>query len=281
MSYLEQLSGELATVGITGARRRRILAEVDDHLCTSGDVAAFGPPALVAQRFADELATVRSRRVAYGTFVALVPAGLAFAALFLLGGPGPDITSARTVPLGVAAAATMLLAPQVAFAAALLAVIRAWAFRGSAVAPSAELAVVRRRAQLAAVSAGLTLTAMLVYAYEYSAGLSRAWILTIALSSAVALVPVAVAVSAAVQVGRLRPAVSGDGGDLTLDLEPLIRRLPFVATPWRLCFAFAACVSLLALIGGGVDEGPRNAIGEFVAIVGCFAVLGRPLGLRR
>jgi hypothetical protein len=281
VSYLEQLSGELATVGITGARRRRILAEVDDHLRTSGDVGAFGPPALVAQRFADELATVRSRRVAYGTFVALVPAGLAFAALFLLGGPGPDITSARTVPIGVAAAATMLLAPQVAFAAALLAVIRAWALRGSAAAPSAELAVVRRRALLAGVSAGLTLTAMLVYAYEYSAGLSQAWILAIALSSAVALVPVALAVSAATQVGRLRPAVPGDGGDLTLDLAPLIGRLPFVATPWRLCFGFAACVSLLALIGGGVDEGPRNAIAEFVAIVGCFAVLGRPLGLRR
>jgi hypothetical protein len=43
---------------------------------------------------------------------------------------------------------------------------------------------------------------------------------------------------------------------------------------------FASGIALLALVGGGVDEGPRNAIGELVAICGGFAVFGHFLGLR-
>jgi hypothetical protein len=30
-----------------------------------------------------------------------------------------------------------------------------------------------------------------------------------------------------------------------------------------------------------VDEGPRNAVAEFLLVVACFAALGRRLGLRR
>lgn len=280
MSYLDELSRELAVVGVRGRRRQRILSEAEDHLLSSGDVAAFGEPALVAQRFADELATAGGRRVAYVTFVALVPAGLVFSALLLFGGPAPDITSARTLPLGVAAAATMLLAPQIAFAAALLAVARAWTLRGLAMAPAAELVILRRRSGVAVACAGLTLTALILYAYEYSAGLSGAWIVAIVCSSAAAVLPLAFAGHAVAEIGRLRPAVNGESGDLTLDLQPLVRRLPaWAGTPWRLCAAFAAAVALFALLGGGV-EGPRNALGELVAIVTCFAVLGRFLSLR-
>jgi hypothetical protein len=36
----------------------------------------------------------------------------------------------------------------------------------------------------------------------------------------------------------------------------------------------------VALIGGGPDEGPRNAVAEFIAVYGGFAALGRYLGLR-
>jgi hypothetical protein len=39
-------------------------------------------------------------------------------------------------------------------------------------------------------------------------------------------------------------------------------------------------VAVAALVGGGLDEGLRNAVAEFAAICAGFAVLGRFLGLR-
>ena len=282
MSYVDELSRELAAVGIRGARRRRILAEVDDHLRSSGDVESFGAPQLVAQRFADELATVSARRAAVVTFLGLVPAGLAYAALVLGWGTGPDITSARTLPVGLLAAIVMLLAPQVALAGGILAVLRAWSLRGRATAPAAELRIVRRRATLAVGCGVLTVGAVLAYAYEYSAGLAGSWLATAVATSVVAAVALVPAAATLAGSSSLRPAVAGEAGDLTDDLEPLLRHAPgVVATPWRICAVFVAFVALAALVGAGADEGPRNAIGETAAIVACFASFGRFLGLRR
>jgi hypothetical protein len=42
----------------------------------------------------------------------------------------------------------------------------------------------------------------------------------------------------------------------------------------------AGAIAAAALVGGGLDEGPRNAVAEFVAVCGGFAVFGRFLGLR-
>ena len=281
MTYLDGLSAALGAVGIRGARRRRILAEVDDHLRESGDEAAFGAPALVAQGFADELATVGSRRAAVAAFVGLAPAGIAHAALFLTNAPGPDITSARTLGAGVAAAAVMLLAAQVAFACAGLAVLRAWQLRGAAAAPAAEIRILRRRAGLALAAGAATLAAIPVYAYEYSAGLSSTWIAAAVASSAMAALPLAAAGHSVAATARLQPAVAGAAGDLTDDLEPLVRHPPRgLVTPWRLCLLFASAVALAALAGAGLDEGARNAIAEVAAICVAFAGLGRYLGLR-
>jgi hypothetical protein len=55
--YLEDLWAELEAVGIRGRLRRRILLETEDHLRSEPDVERFGSPAVVADRFADELAT--------------------------------------------------------------------------------------------------------------------------------------------------------------------------------------------------------------------------------
>ena len=85
MTYLDDLSGELGRVGIRGSLRARILAETADHLA-EGDVAQFGEPGLIAQRFADELATAQSRRAAFRSFAALGVAGTFFATGWLLVG---------------------------------------------------------------------------------------------------------------------------------------------------------------------------------------------------
>ena len=280
--YLDELSAELGSVGIRGAQRRRILAEVEDHLRESGEPGRFGDPAVIAARFADELATSGARRVAWGSVVVLAPAGIGYAILISLGAPWPDITAARSVAIGLVAAATMLLAPQVSFAAGLLAVAGAWRLRSQAAAPASAITLLRRRAGVALAAGATTLLAVMVTTYEYSAWIST-WRIALTFSIAGAcLVPIAAGAVVLRRTGALRPQTAGDAGDVFDDLAPVLDRLPLDLRrrPWRFCLLFAAGVAVLALLGGGVDEGPRNALAEFVAVCAGFAVLGRYLGLR-
>ena len=90
---------------------------------------------------------------------------------------------------------------------------------------------------------------------------------------------------AAVALGstaRLRAQAEGPAGDVFDDLGPLLDRVPLRlrGRPWRFCLLFAAAVAGAVFVGGGLEEGPRNAVAEFGAICACFAVLGRFLGLR-
>ena len=280
--YLEELSAQLGSVGIRGAQRRRILAEVEDHLRESGEPGRFGDPALIAARFADELATSGARRVAWGSVVALAPAGIGYAILVSLGAPWPDITDGRSVPLAVVAAATMLLAPQVSFASGLLAAAGAWRLRSQAAAPASAIALLRRRAGVALAAGATTLLAVMVTTYEFSTWIST-WRIALTFSiAAVSLVPIVAGAFALRRTGALRPQTAGDACDVFDDLAPVLDRLPFELRghPWSFCLLFAAAVAGTALIGGGPDEGPRNAVAEFVAVCGGFAVLGRYLGLR-
>ena len=282
MTYLEELSHALGAVGIRGARRRRILAETDDHLCESGDVAAFGEPRLVAQRFADELATSATPKVALEAFLALVPAALLYALVFGIGGRGPDITAAHVLPLGLGAALAMILAPQLALAAGVGALLRARRLRGVSPLPAAEVRILRRRAGVALGSGAFALAAMALYAYEYSAGLSSFWIATAVAGSAIAGVPLAAAGLALGRVAPLRPATAGVAGDLRDDLRPLLDRLPgdVPATPWGICLLLAGVAAFGAIAAAGLDEGLRNGVFEVVVICGGFAALGRFLGFR-
>ena len=281
--YLAELSTELGSVGIRGALRRRILAEAEDHLRESGEPGRFGDPALIAARFADELATSGARRVAWGSVAALAPAGIGYAILVSLGAPWPDITAGRSVPIAVAAAATMLLAPQVSFASGLLAVAGAWRLRSQVAAPASAITLLRRRAGVALAAGATTLLAVMVTTYEFSAWIST-WRIALTFSIAGAsLLPIAAGAFALRRTGYLRPQTAGDAGDVFDDLAPVLDRVPLElrGRPWRFCLLFAAGVAALALLGGGVlNEGPRNAVAEFAAVCAGFAALGRYLGLR-
>jgi hypothetical protein len=281
--YLEGLAAELAKVGISGTRRRRILAEVEDHLGESGDPRGFGEPAAIAAQFADELATAGARRLGFGVVAALAPAALAYAVLFSLTRPGPDVTAARWLPLGLAAAVAMVLAPQVALAAGLLSAAQAWRVREQANAPAAGIALLRRRVLVALGAGAVAIVAIAFYAYEYEAGLPG-WSTTFAFAAAaVAAVPVGGFAVALARTARLRPQTAGPAGDVFDDLAPLIDRVPvrLRGRPWRLCLLVAAAIAAAALVAGGPDEGPRNAFAEFVAVCAGFAAFGRYLGLRR
>jgi len=280
--YLNALSAELSAVGIRGSRRRRILAEAEDHLRESGDEARFGQPKVIAARFADELATNGARRTALFSLFALAPAGIGYALLFGLNRSGPDITSAKTPPLGVAAALVIALAPQISLAAGLLAIALAWRLRATPVAPAAAISLLHRRAAVALGAGAATLSGIAVYAVEYSRGLPDWWTTLAFAVIATAIVPVAVAAVALGSTARLRAQAEGPAGDVFDDLGPLLDRLPvrLRGRPWRFCLLVAAAVAVAAFVGGGLDEGPRNAVAEFGAICACFAVLGRFLGLR-
>jgi hypothetical protein len=284
VTYVQELGEELHAVGIRGRLRRRILLEVDDHLREdAAGVHRFGAPAELAAKFADELATSGARRGAVAAFLALAPIGVAYSALLLSMRPGPDITSAEMVPLGVVAALVLRLAPQVAFASGVLALLRAWQLRTSAVAPAATVRVLRRRAGVALAAGAATLAATAVYAVEYRAGLPGWWQYAALAMSAGGTVVLAGATSAIVATAGIRSQAAGTAGDVFDDMAPLVDRLPLRLRghPWRFCLLFAAGVAVLALLGGGLGEGPRNAVGEFAAICAGFAVLGRFLGLRR
>ena len=280
--YLRELRAELAEVGIRGSRRRRILAETADHLQETGDPNSFGEARLVAARFADELATNGARRTALFSFFALAPAALGYAFLLGLNRPGPDITSAKTLPLGITAALVIALAPQVSFAAGLLAIALVWRLRTGPVAPAAAISLLHRRVAVSLAAGAATLAGVAVYAIEYSRGLP-AWWTTLAFAvTATATVPVAVAAAALGRTARLRARAAGPAGDVFDDLEPILERVPLQlrGRPWLFCLLFAAAVAVAAFAGGGLDEGPRNAVAEFAAICCGFAVLGRFLGLR-
>jgi hypothetical protein len=281
--YLNELEAELGALGIRGSLRRRILAETADHLRDSQDAASFGEPRLIAGRFADELATNGARRVAFTSFLALAPAGLAYAVLLGLIRTWPDIASARLLPLAIATAVTIVLAPQVAFAAGVLTVARAWRLRSQTAAPASEIVVLRRRAAVALGSGAAAFAAIAVYAYEYTSGLPGWWSAAAFVVSGAALVPIGAAAVALARNAQLRPQATGPAGDVFDDLAPLVDRIPLRLRdrPWRFCVLVAAAVAAAAFLAGGPDEGPRNAVAEFVAVCAAFAALGRFLGLRR
>jgi hypothetical protein len=277
VTSLDELHLELGRVGIRGRQRARILAEAAGHL-EEGDPARFGSAELVAQRFADELATVQSRRVAFRGFGALAAAGLVFAAGWLLvpvAGGWPAIDSARVLPLAIAAGLGMVVCSQVSFAAGLLALLRAVRLRDTGAAPAAEVALLLRRTCTALVSGALAVLSLALFAVQSSGELASWYVLTVAPAAALATVPLVALAGSAARTARLRSSVPGRAGDVFDDL-PL--ELPH--RPWALCVVFAVGVAAAALVAGGVDEGPRNAVVEFVLVVGSFAALGRQLGLR-
>ena len=165
-AYLDELSRELGKVGIRGRLRRRVLAESEDHL--RSDVEAlerFGAPADLANQFAAELGARSSRRAAVSAFAALGVAGVVYALSFVgaafAGQPAPDTWSL----LAQLMLPVVIVAPQVAFVAGSLGLMRTLR-RRERVLPSAELAVINRRTGVALVSGFVTVAALAILASE-------------------------------------------------------------------------------------------------------------------
>src|SRR5919202_1118435 len=84
MTYLDDLSRELARRGVRGRLRARILAEAEDHLRSDPEARdRFGEPDEIANAFAAELGTHASSRAAVRAFVALAVAGAVYGVAFV------------------------------------------------------------------------------------------------------------------------------------------------------------------------------------------------------
>ena len=278
MSWLERLERELTARGVPRGARRRIVLELEDHLrCDPAATTRLGDPTTLAQAFADDLAAATSRKAAIGSFALLVLVGAAFSASFLAAATfvGPDIASAETLPLGLAAALGMVIAPQVAFAAGMLALLAWIRTRGEEVLPAHEAALLCRRAAVGLLAGAAALTSLGLYAFEYRAELPTWWTSTTLLVSVGLLAPVLVAAAGVRRGMKIRSAGDGEAGDVFDDLH-----IPGHRRPWLLFAVVATAAAVAVGVAGGADDGLRNAVLEIAAVTGGFTLLGRPLGLR-
>jgi len=282
VSYVDHLSRELRAHGIPGRTRRRILAEVDDHLRSDGDAEArFGSPGEVANAFAAELGAQAVRRGAVGAFAALGLAGAVYALCFVSLPFASSSLETLDPPLAALAFATMIVAPQVSFVAGSLALVRAFRRRRENVLATAELRVISRRTSVALVFGLLTMGALALFGYELRGVLAGWWLSLTYASTAVASVVLVLAALPALSAARVRPQVAGHGGDVFDD----VGFARFRGNPWRFAQLIATTVGLAVWLTGVVQGDPLDGfvrgVFEALACLGGFAVFGRYLGLRR
>lgn len=280
--YVSELGRQLNAVGISGRLRRRILDEIGDHLACEPE-AELGDPAQLARQFADEVGTARALKAAITGFAALVVAGALFAVALALSGSGAFGAPPANAPLiGRVATAVALLAPQVAFVAGVLAVLRWVRRRSSQVLPAAEATVVVRRAGVAVLAGIASMVSLGTIAIVYRHHVSSSWMTFTVVAAAVATVGLMAALWPVAAAARLRPVAGGRAGDVFDDLGGLVpARLR--GHPWRLAVivavAVAALITLVAVPASDEFDGAVRGIADALVCLIGFATLGRYLGL--
>jgi hypothetical protein len=271
VSWLADLERELRSARVPARRRRRIMAELSDHLaCDPSAEERLGESQALARQFADEVGTSLARQAAFATFLALVPLGVLFVALFAL-------TAVYTTNVEPGVTLALVVGVQFAFVGGMLTLLRAWRLRQAAVIPAAEARVLLRRAALGLAGGAVTVGALLFVAPGRWLGVE--WSLP-ALAWATVGVGAASIVFGSVALARamrLLPVNDGEPRDLSFDLG-------VAAGPWRLALTIAGVIVLCIAAAGVVQADPIDglvrAIGDGVLCLAGFAVLGRPLGLR-
>jgi len=281
MSFCEWLARELGRVGIAGSTRRRIVAEIEDHLACDPE-AQLGEPAALARQFADELGTVRARRAGFAAFAALAIAGLLYGAAFLVGVQGFARHRSSLPALALIGGVLAIVGAQVAFVAGALAGLRAFRRRRSLVVPRAEAVILGRRATVGLVSGLAAMAGLGLLAYRNGMPTSENTFVVVAASAgAVALL---IAVPIMVSALRLRPVGDGEPGDVFDDLGALVPPA-LRGRPWRFALAVAVVLAVVIAVAGIVQQDPYDGaargIADALACLGGFALLGRYLGLRR
>jgi hypothetical protein len=282
MTYLEMLSRELSAVGIGGRRRKRILAELADHL-TCDSAAELGEPVQLARQFADELGTNLSRRAAFVVFAALALVGVLFGVAFLTHPGLLSSASDTSRPLSDLAAALIVIGPQVAFVAGLLGAVRAARRRRTTVLARAEAGIIVRRAAIGLLGGLGSMIGFALTAFILRDRAPAWWVVATLGMCGAGVVALLAAAPSVVRAARLRPVTGGPGGDLFDDLGPVIpSRLR--GKPWSLALLVAGALAVVIAFAGALQSDPFDGLlrgfADGAACLIGYAALGRYLGLR-
>jgi hypothetical protein len=273
--YLAELGGALR---VGGSARRRFLRECRDHLADAAAergeaeaVRAFGPPAEIAAAFDTEVAARRGVRATFATVAGVLAMGGSTLALIHSSQVGATAPTVWVVVFFVAA--------QVSAVAAALGFLQALALRRSALS-AADAALLARRNGCALLAAGLTMFAAGAALPGHG---SPALLLAGPVLVCVALVAVLRARSLARRLdgsreSAVRPPLE-DLRALTGLPVPLLSAGPLLLL--TACFAAAAAFARDLAEHATVSGAVVTACIEALAVVACFLLFGRPLGLWR
>jgi hypothetical protein len=299
-AFVGDVRARLASLGVRGKALERVLAEVRDHLDdarSAGDsdpAASFGDPKEFARLVASQIATASTRRAALGTFGVLSVVGIAYTSIFALvpaAGGWVDIFGGHVQALGPVLGIASVVFPQIAFVSGFLALLQALRIRRSDVVGRDELALLRRRSNVALAAGAGALASLAGFALDFEGTMAGWWTWATLATTAVLLMPLATASYRVSDSACPAAAPGGPAGSVFDDLaivfasEPVARlRLP--EHPWLFATICAVGVGGAAFLAGWYAEGdPGSGLVrggfEAIALVVCFAGLGRLLGLRR
>ena len=279
MRLIDHTIAELAAaLKIRGRARRRILGECRDHLLDAAAehgeaeaVRAFGAPATVAAAFDTEYATRRTLRATILTAAGVLLTGGSTLALINSADAGLTGPNAWTVVFFVAA--------QLSATAVVLAVLQALAQR-HATATAGDLALLSRRNVTALIAAGVTM-------FAAGAAVPGQGSAVVLLAGPAVSFAAFVGVLAARRFTRRLPGARDTATHPPLaDLQTLIPvRIPQLGTAPLLvavsCLAAAAAFARDTAEHATAGGAAVTASVEAAAVIACFLVLGRALGLWR
>jgi hypothetical protein len=278
MSPIEAYMAELeAALRARGGARRRFLLECREHLADAAAergegeaVRAFGPASEIATAFDVEVAARRGVRATFATVAGVLATGGSTLALIHAAAPGDTTAPALW-------AVAFFVGAQVAGVAAALAVLQTWVSRRSEM-PPADVLLLSRRNGCALVAAGVTM---------FAAGAAVPGQGSAALLLA-GPVLVCIAFIAVIRARSLARRLDASG---TLAVHPPLEdlgRLLSRAVPLRDGAQLLALTTALAAAGAFARDRAEHATAsgalltagiEGAAVVVCFMVLGRALGL--
>jgi hypothetical protein len=286
MNYLDALESELSAAGIPARGRARIVTEFNDHLHEDPS-AELGAPRDLARQFADELGTRLARTAAFHAFAALAFAGIGLVAMFVAVGRmrGLTLYGQQHTPTPTWTAPILLIAAvasQVALAAGMLALLRAWRLRHQRVITTGDAAILARRSAVGLIAGLVTLAALPACAVAFPHAAGHTWTVFAWILAGVGAAGFAAAAPSLVNSFRLRPSRADQPGDLIADLGPWV---PGSVTPTRCALLLTLVIVVVLGAAGIVSDDPYDGflrgIADGTMCLAGFSLLGRYLGLRQ
>jgi uncharacterized membrane protein len=279
---LNAIDRYLAEVGsalqVRGAARRRFLRECRDHLldaaaesCETQAVRSFGPPREIAAAFDREIVTRRGVRAASAAVAGIVAIGAS--TLVLINSAAPLAAAPTTWTV------TFFVAAQVAAVCAVLTSLQALAMRRLPASP-ADVRLLSRRGWCGLVAAGVTM-------FSAAAGVPGQGPAALLLGGPVLACLATVSVLRSQSLARRIDGTQALAVRSPLDDLRLVTGLPVPSLgigrllALTTCFAAAAAFIRDRAEHASASQALLTAGIEALAVVACFAGLGRALALWR